>query len=72
MEQERFTNKVCLVTGDSSGVGKATAMQFAKEGGKVVILNRDIEEGEATAKKKLMMKRALPYLYKQILEKPMK
>ena len=51
MEQERFTNKVCLVTGDSSGVGKAAAMQFAKQGGKVVILNRDIEEGEATAKK---------------------
>jgi len=51
MEQKRFTNKVCLVTGGSSGIGKATAMQFAKEGGKVVILNRDIEEGEATAKK---------------------
>lgn len=51
MEQKRFTNKVCIVTGGSSGIGKATAMQFAKEGGKVVILNRDIEEGEATAKK---------------------
>jgi len=51
LEQKRFTNKVCLVTGGSSGIGKAIAMQFAKEGGKVVILNRDIEEGEATAKK---------------------
>ncbi|PKQ44556.1 SDR family NAD(P)-dependent oxidoreductase [Confluentibacter flavum] len=33
----RFKNKVCLVTGAASGIGRATAMSFAKEGAKVVV-----------------------------------
>jgi glucose 1-dehydrogenase len=48
--QKRFTDKVCIVTGGSSGIGKATAMQFAREGAKVVILNRDVDEGVETIK----------------------
>lgn len=32
----RFKNKVCLVTGAASGIGKATAVAFAKEGAKIV------------------------------------
>jgi len=33
----KFKNKVCLVTGASSGIGKATALSFAKEGAHVVV-----------------------------------
>lgn len=33
----RFKNKICLVTGAASGIGKATAIAFAKEGAKVVL-----------------------------------
>ena len=36
--------KIALVTGASSGIGKAAALMFAKEGVKVGVLGR--EEGE--------------------------
>jgi NAD(P)-dependent dehydrogenase (short-subunit alcohol dehydrogenase family) len=37
----RFENRVCAVTGGSSGIGRATAILFAKEGCKVVIADFD-------------------------------
>ncbi len=43
----RFTDKVCLVTGAGSGIGKATALQMANEGGKVLVIDRNPEGGKA-------------------------
>ena len=34
----RFTDKVAIVTGSGRGIGKATALRFAQEGAKAVIL----------------------------------
>ena len=42
----RFTDKVGLVTGGGSGIGRATATRFAAEGGKVVVVDLQREHGE--------------------------
>lgn len=45
----RFEDKVVIVTGASSGIGKATAIEFGKEGAKVAVAARRLDECEKTA-----------------------
>src|SRR5438045_8532064 len=40
-----FENKLALVTGGTSGIGKATAIAFARAGAKVVLTGRREKEG---------------------------
>src|SRR5690348_12934386 len=44
----RFSNHVCMVSGAGSGIGKACAMQFAREGGKVTVIDLNEQHGTQT------------------------
>ena len=45
-----FENKTVLITGGTSGIGKATALAFAKEGANVVVSGLRVAEGEQVAR----------------------
>ena len=44
----QFRGKVALITGGASGIGRATALAFAREGATVVVADMDREGGEGT------------------------
>jgi NAD(P)-dependent dehydrogenase (short-subunit alcohol dehydrogenase family) len=45
-----IAGKVFIVTGSASGLGEGTARMFAKEGGKVIVADVQIDKGQALAK----------------------
>jgi len=44
----RLKDKVCVITGSAKGIGKVTALSFAKEGAKLVLSDFDVEAGAET------------------------
>jgi len=44
----RISDKVAIITGAASGIGRATAILFAKEGGKVVVADKNEVGGNET------------------------
>lgn len=50
MINRRFENKVVLITGSASGIGRAAALRIAAEGGTMIIADRNLEGGRAVAR----------------------
>ncbi len=49
--QQRLANRIAIVTGSDSGIGRAIAITFAREGADVVVTrHKDIQGAEETAK----------------------
>ena len=47
---KQFDGKVALVTGGSSGIGRASALAFAREGARLVVADVDVEGGQRTCR----------------------
>ena len=54
-------NKVILITGGSSGIGKAAAMELAKEGGTIILQARSVEKLKSATKEIALINENISY-----------
>ena len=46
----RLKDKVCIITGGTTGIGEATSRLFVEEGATLIMVNKYAEGGESLAK----------------------
>lgn len=53
MINRRFDNKVVLITGSATGIGRAVALRIAAEGGTIILADRNLDGAMAVAREAL-------------------
>ena len=64
--EQMLKNKVAIITGSVSGIGKAIAVAFASEGAKVAIADINLEAAQKTARQIIKFAIAVYYEVPQI------
>ena len=52
--EPRLSGRIALVTGGASGIGRAIARRFAKEGAKISVVDLNFEKAEKVVKESKM------------------
>lgn len=64
----KLKDKVVLITGSGSGIGKSTALLFAKEGATVVVNDISVEKGQQTVAEITQQGGAASFIYADVTE----
>lgn len=64
----RFKNKVAIITGAGSGIGRATAIQLAREGAKIVVADISEPHGESVKEEILALNESAIFVKTDIAE----
>ena len=67
-----LTGKIALITGAGSGIGRASALAFAREGATVVVSDIIADGGEETVRLVQAMREDRPAFFKSMSPKPLR